>query len=169
MKHFNFYHWFCFVILMMVSTQMVYGFSDEVATNGACRNDKVHATYRATINGANITREVHRAQGYTGFDAYFEGTIHEGDALYASIQITGLSGTKEVKSYTVSIDIQGFDQMQTYDSPDGYGYNFGGEEMLGANAHYGEKFKAEGKLPSGSYYLNIETARGMFSRKFIKR
>ena len=150
MKHFNFYHWFCFVILMMVSTQMVYGFSDEVATNGACRNDKVHATYRATINGANITREVHRAQGYTGFDAYFEGTIHEGDALYASIQITGLSGTKEVKSYTVSIDIQGFDQMQTYDSPDGYGYNFGGEEMLGANAHYGEKFKAEGKLPSGS-------------------
>ena len=25
------------------------------------------------------------------------------------------------------------------------------------------------KLPSGSYYLNIETARGMFSRKFIKR
>lgn len=25
------------------------------------------------------------------------------------------------------------------------------------------------KLPAGSYYLNIETARGMFTRKFIKR
>lgn len=25
------------------------------------------------------------------------------------------------------------------------------------------------KLPSGSYYLNVETARGMFTRKFIKR
>ena len=25
------------------------------------------------------------------------------------------------------------------------------------------------KLPSGSYYINVETARGMFTRKFIKR
>ena len=25
------------------------------------------------------------------------------------------------------------------------------------------------KLPAGSYYLNVETARGMFTRKFIKR